>query len=172
MLSNREKQWAWIGGAVAFCLFYVWFVLFPLISYHDKMSQRIARSWKMMQKLEREIGIYARAALPIRILIRRATPVDQKHSAREQLTFLVRRVMGPQAGSLTFRFSTVWEGDQVTLYRCVLKGRTSPLRLIKLVQRIDRSYRPMRVASWCLEHIHGEMGTMKMEIYYLDEPKR
>jgi len=101
VLSEREKQWLWLGGMGAFCLLYLWLVLFPLMGYHRKMRGRIERSWSKIHRLESVLGDYAKASGKIRELIRRAMAADQKVPAREQLKALVRQVVGSSLGSET-----------------------------------------------------------------------
>ena len=171
MLSDREKRWVQGGGILILYILYLWLVLFPLIGFHKKMSRRIDRSWGVMRKLEAEIKRYAQVALPVRNLVRRASLADQKATAKEQLRLLAGQVLGQQEG-VSLNFETVWEGDRVGLCRCLLKGKASSDQIIKLIQRVDHHYHPMRVGSWHLKHVRGGTGDLSMEIYYLEAAER
>gem|GEM_PF-1948872 len=168
MLSERERQWLWLGGTGAFCLLYLWLVLFPLIGYHQKMRGRIERSWSKIHRLESVLGDYARASWKVRELIRRATAADQKIPAGEQLKALVRQMAGEQASGSPMRFESVWEGEGFTMKRCFLQLEVTPAQAFQLIQRIDHHYLPMRVVRWDLKRKTGGVYTLKMEIDLLE----
>ncbi len=172
MLSDREKRWVWIGGALVLTLLYLWLVLFPLIGYHRKMARRIERSWDTMRKLEGEIGRYARVALPVQRLVLRATRGNRKVPMKEQIRLLATHVLGQSGGNLSFSFATKWEGGEVSLRQCNLRGRATPAQVIQLIQRIDRNYMPMRVGMWHLEHLQGGVGALSMRIYFLEAAEK
>ena len=169
MLSDRERRWIIAGGAGAFCLLYLWLVLFPLMGYHQKMRRRIDRSWRAMERLQQEIGDFVQTGIPVRDLIRRVTQEPQKIKPKEQIRIFVRRILGKRgAAFFSFDFAPVWEGPQVALRRCRVKGRAAPDRVIKLIQRIDESYAPLHVGFWQLDHLQNGLGDLTMDIYYLE----
>ncbi len=168
MLSDREKQWVWAGGIIALILLYLWLVLFPLVGLVRKMHRRIDRSWRVLEKLDREIDRYARQALPVQEIVRRATQARQKVTAEVQVRLLTRHELGRGNGELSFSFATIWEGDRVTLGRCDLKAKASPAQVVRLIQRIDRNYTPMRVGTWRLKNLRGGVGDLTMQIYFIE----
>ena len=168
MLSEREKQWLWLGGMGAFCLLYLWLVLFPLMGYHQKMRGRIERSWSKIHRLESVLGDYAKASGKIRELIRRAMAADQKVPAREQLKALVRQVVGEQSSDSSMRFESVWEGEGFVMKRCFLQLKATPGQIFQLIRRIDHHYLPMRVVRWDLKRKTGGTYSLKMEIDLLE----
>ncbi len=165
-MSNRERQWVVAGGTVAFILLYLWLVLIPLGKYHHRMQRRIDRSWRVMEKLEREIGEYVRTGWPVRSLIRRATEEPRKLKPVEQVRLFVRQALGKEA-AVSYSVTPIWKGTGVALLRCRLKGKTSPGRAFKLVQRIDEAYAPLRVGSWRIEHLRGGVGELTVDVYFL-----
>jgi hypothetical protein len=172
MLSEREKRWIWLGGLGAFCLLYLWLVLFPLWGYHQKMRLRVERSWGKLRRLTEELDMYVNKSGEIHTLIRRATMNGQKVPAEEQLKLLVQEVIKEKKIRFSLRFSPVWEGDNVALKRCFLNAKATPGQVFQLIQRIDRHYLPMRVVSWHMKRA-GEGGyDLKMEIDLLEVVKR
>lgn len=172
MLSDREKKWLFWGGVTAFCLLYLWLVLFPLLGYHQKMRRRISRTWKNLRQLEKEVGNYAKLSGRVRDLILRAREANPKTPPEEQLRRLIRGSLGTKAAVPPLRCDAVWEGEGIVIEHCRLAFETTPAKALGLVQRIDHHYLPMRVVSWKLEGTKRNTYKMTLEVVFLKAEKR